>query len=58
MVTKFNVGDYAWVRVKVLEIKVSDKGTKYLVSPTDANLDFLMGKMVIDEGEMAEEADE
>lgn len=58
MVTKFNVGDYAWVRVKVHEIKVSENGTKYLVSPTDANLDIIMGSMVIDEDQMAEEADE
>lgn len=55
MKTKFDVGDYAWIRVKVTRIKIDDEGIKYMVHPTNAFYDFFTASMVIDEGEMAEE---
>jgi len=55
MKTKFNVGDYAWIRVKVTQIKIDDEGIIYMVRPTNAFYDFYTASMVIKEGEMAEE---
>ena len=55
MKTKFDVGDYAWIQVKVTHMNIDDKGIRYMVRPTNAFYDFLTASMVIDEGEMAEE---
>lgn len=55
MKTKFNVGDYAWIRVKVTQMKIDDKGIRYMVRPINAFYDYFTASMVIYEGEMAEE---